>query len=647
MMRTGLILLFAVTLTAAFSQSKKLPSPNLFVINNRPVPADEFVYLYKKNHPDKKTEYTREKVNQYMDLFINFKLKVEEARWRGLDTTAAFLREYNTYRDELLKPYLPESKLADSLVKLTYERLQEEVSAAHILISIKPDATPADTLDSWKKIMEIKRRVDAGEDFYHLASQLSDDPSARSNRGRLGYFTAMQMVFPFESAAYSAKPGETVGPVRTRFGYHLVKVEDRKPSRGEVEVAHIMLRTGTGRDEVKTRDLIFEIYDQLKGGVPWAELCSRYSEDQNSKNNGCKLRPFGVGAMAAVPEFDRVAFSLKYPGEFSDPFQTAFGWHIILLERKIPLPSYKEIEASLRSRVLRDERVQSSRQAIMEKMKARFSFSENLAVKEQVFKKADSTLVAGSWQLRSWPEHEAMFRLLNRDVSVLEFLSFVKIHQQRTTLKPDVYVSQLYTQFTESMINRNIEEQIKAKNPEFEMLLKEYYEGILLFEIMEKEVWNRASEDSAGQKHYFEQNRLQYTVGERVRAVIYSSTIEENIKALQARVETGDSVAINAAVQSRQIRQDAGVFQKADRPVLSQIPWQTGTYVLENNGMYYLARIFEILPAGPATFEEARSAVISDYQNYLEQQWVKKLKEKFPVTTDAKGKKYITRKLVR
>ncbi|QOI96986.1 MAG: peptidylprolyl isomerase [Flammeovirgaceae bacterium] len=644
-MRGRLIFLLVISFIAVNAQPRKQAAPDLFVINNHPVSSDEFIYIYRKNHPDKRTEYTKEKINQYLELYINFKLKVEEARARGMDTTATFLREFNTYRDELRKPYLPESKLVDSLVMLTYKRLQEEVSASHIMISIKPDATPADTTAAWKQIMEVKKRIDAGEDFYRLANQLSDDPSARQNSGRLGYFTAMQMVYPFETAAYAGKPGEVVGPVRTRFGYHLIKIEDRKPARGEVEVAHIMLRTGTGRDDAKTRDLIFEIYDQLKGGVPWAELCSRYSEDQNSKGNGCKLRPFGVGAMASVPEFDRVAFSLQNPGEFSDPFQTAYGWHIALLERKIPLPSFKDLETSLRNRVQRDERVQVSRQQLLEKLKKQFSFTENPDVKVKVFQQADSTLTAGNWHLSSWPARESIFTLSGQAMPVREFLSFVKIHQQKTAMKPDVYLGDLYNRFVESVINMEFEEKLKRTNPEFNRLLNEYYEGILLFEIMEREVWNKASEDSIGQRKYFERNQVKYTAGERARAVIYSSTDEEQLKTLQALFETADSAAIANHVQTKRIRRESGTFQQTDRPVLAQIPWQPGSHTHQNNGMYYLARIFEILPAGPATFEEARPAVISDYQNDLEQQWVASLKAKYPVTINEKGKKYITKKL--
>jgi peptidyl-prolyl cis-trans isomerase SurA len=630
----------------AGAQSKK-EVPLLFVINQRPVTADEFVYVYRKNHPDEKEEYTKTKINEYLDLFINFKLKVEEARARGLDTTSTFLREYNTYREELLKPYLPESNLVDSLVKLTYARLCEEVSVSHILVSIKPNPAPADTVEAWKKIMEIKRRIGAGEDFYRLANQLSDDPSARYNNGQLGYFTAMQMVYPFETAAYSGKPGDIAGPVRTRFGYHLVKIEDRKPARGEVEVAHIMLRTGTGRDDTKTRDLIFEIYDQLKGGVPWAELCSKYSEDQNSKSNGCKLRPFGVGTMASVPEFDRVAFSLQQPGEFSDPFQTAYGWHIVLLERKIPLPSFEELESSLRSRVQRDERVQVSRGKLMEKFKARFSFSENQAVKEKVLGLADSTLTAGQWRIRTWPDQEVMCSLANRSFYVSDFLSFVKVNQQKVVVQPKEYINQLYNRFVESAIHSQVETRLVQSNPEFARLQNEYYEGILLFEIMEQEVWNRAGEDSVGQLRYFEQNRNKYQAGERATAVLYYSATEENIISLKELLEKGDTTAVESFLQTKRIKREAGVFQKADKPVLAQLPWRPGLHATQNNGMYYLARIIEIRPAGPASFEEARPAVISDYQNYLEQQWVNGLKEKFPVSINERGKRYITKKLVR
>ena len=387
MRRVVLMLLCSAMITPVFAQSKKqkktsTPKPvTVFTVNGKPVTAAEFSYLYRKNHQNKNDDYTTEKIQEYLDLFINFKLKVEEARKRGMDTTAAFAKEFQQYKEELRKPYQPDATLTDSLVKLTYNRMKEEVKAAHILIKVKPDASPEDTLKAYTRTIEIRNKILAGEDFETAAAANSEDESAKTNRGNLGYFTAMQMVFAFENAAYETKKGEVSKPVRTRFGYHLIKVLDRRPAQGEVEIAHIMLRTSPEKDAEKVKNTIFEIYDKLRAGVKWEELCKEFSEDPGSKDNGGKLRPFGVGAMANVPEFERVAFSLRQPGDISDPFQTQYGWHVIRLERKIPLLSFEEMNASLKSRVARDERTQVSKEAVQVKLRKEFQFSENAAMK--------------------------------------------------------------------------------------------------------------------------------------------------------------------------------------------------------------------------------------------------------------------------
>src|SRR5690606_34823358 len=257
----------------------------LFEVNNRKVTSEEFIYLYRKNHQST-SGYTAADINEYLDLFVNFKLKVEEARSRGMDTTAAFLSEYRGYRNELLKPYLPDSRIMDSLVTQAYDRMKEEVRASHLLISLPADAAPGDTLRAYNRALEIRESVRAGEDFGSLAAAYSDDPQAKSSGGDLGFFTALQMVHPFETAAYEAKPGELVGPVRTQFGYHLIKVTDRRPARGQVAVSHIMLRTGGERDSTEVREKIFNLYDQLMAGASWDELCAEYSEDPGSKSKG-------------------------------------------------------------------------------------------------------------------------------------------------------------------------------------------------------------------------------------------------------------------------------------------------------------------------------------------------------------------------
>lgn len=232
---------------------------------------------------------------------------------------------------------------------------------------------------AYQKLANIKSRIQAGEDFEKLARELSEDPSAKYNGGDLGYFTTLQMVYPFEDAAYNTPVGGLSPIIRTRFGYHLIKVIDRRPARGEVEVSHILL-TGTP-DDAKVKSTAFTVYDQLKGGRNWEEVCKEYSQDSNTSESGGLLKPFGIGALASVPEFEAMAFALQKPGDISDPFQSSIGWHIIRLEKKIPLPPYSEMESSLKRRVSRDERLQLSKQSLIAKRKKQFLFVENQEVK--------------------------------------------------------------------------------------------------------------------------------------------------------------------------------------------------------------------------------------------------------------------------
>lgn len=646
-MRSILIALVCLSCVSIGSQAqnkkknKAQKSVAVFSVNKKPVTSDEFIYLYKKNHQNKAEDFTEQKIQEYLDLFINFKLKVEEARHRGLDTTAAFIREYTSYKDELRKPYLPDSKLTDSLVKLTYRRMTEEVRASHILINVTPDASPADTLKAYTKITDIRNKALAGENFASLAASFSEDPSAKMNNGDLGFFTALQMVYPFESAAYTTSVGKVSNPVRTKFGYHLVQVTARQPARGEVEVAHIMIRTGENKDNEKAKNIIFDIYDQLSKGASWDELCKQYSEDPGSKENGGKLRPFGTGAMASVPAFESAAFALQKPGELSDPFQTQYGWHIVKLEKKLPLQSFDEMAPTLRTKVARDERVQISKQALQAKLRKDYAFVESSPMKANVFSLADSTLKQGKWKAPSFAtEKETLFSLKKNVYTAKSFITYVEKNQHASAQAPDKLMEQLYNNYVEASIARLLEDNLIANNPEYKMLLNEYYEGILLFEIMEKEVWNKATEDSIGQRNYFEAHASTYQAKERVDATVYSSSDKDFSSSLKAALKKGDSTQLATYLQTQKIKKESGRFEKEEKAILGKITWAKGEYAVENNGLYYLVVVNNIVPPGGKTFDEARAAVISDYQNSLEQAWVDQLKVKYPVKINEKGKKY-------
>jgi peptidyl-prolyl cis-trans isomerase SurA len=635
--------LLAMPVFAQTGTGKATPL-ELFSVKGKEVSTEEFLYLFRKNHP-KKEDYTEAKVNEYMDLLITFKTKVAEAIRRGYDTTRTFSREFATYRGELKKPYLAGKDQLDRLTQEAYERMKVEVRASHILLSLKPGATPADTLAAYNMIIGFRERALQGEDFASLARQFSTDASTKANGGDLGYFTVMQMVYPFEEAAYRLKTGELSYPVRTRFGYHLVKVTDRRIARGEVEVSHIILRTGTS-DDKKVKAKIFEIYNQLQGGRSWDELCKEYSDDQATRNTGGRLRPFGVGALAGVPEFERAAFSLHEPGELTDPFQSAYGWHIVRLERRIPVPPFEQVEESLRKRVSRDERLQvADEQAFAGKLKA-FGYVEQQEAKNYLISIADSTLQRGTWRFRGAAEWQPkpLFSLRGQSFTIAQFVAYATREQNPSAGSPDAVMNQLIDAFVRKSLEDIEEEDILRENSEYRNLVQEYREGILLFTIMEKEVWNRASEDTVGLRSFYESNKTKYTAGDRVRARVLATDDSVFIERIRQKLAAGDSLK-REEVRKFKSAQGPRTFAVGESKAVDGAPKSIGTHITRIDATYYLVQIDNLVAPGIRSLDEIRSQVISDYQEKLEKDWVKSLRTKYPTRVNSKGKKFVMREL--
>lgn len=628
---------------AGAAKAQSIPDKPLFTIAGKPVSAAEFIYLYRKNHQNKPATVTEADIKEYLQLFINFKLKVAEAQAQGLDTTQAFVKEFATYRDELKKPFLARADELDKLTREAYQRLTEEVKAAHILITVSPEASPADTLEAFQRIVNLHQRILAGEDFEGLARQFSEEPNAQNTGGQLGYFTALQMVFPFEDAAYKLQVGEVSKPVRTRFGYHLIKVYDRQPARGEVEVSHILLR-GT---DLTTRNKIFEVYDQWKAGRQWEELCREYSEDASTRESGGKLRPFGVGALASIPEFERVAFGLREPGEVSDPFSSAVGWHLVRLEKKIAMPPYSELEASLKRRVARDERLQISKTANLARRKREAGFAESANASQLFTIFMDTLLVAGKWVEPKQLDRgsQVIFTIGKQQATLAQLARFVQRQQRPSTLSPQGAFQVLYDMFVEEKLDDYEDDELMASNPEYRNLLTEYREGILLFSIMEREVWNKASADTAGQRSYYEANQSRYTAGERVEARLLATADDTYRQAIKEKIKRGDTLKADE-LRALKVAQALRGYARGESKPVDQVLWVAGLHETEANNLFYLVEVTRLLPAGSKSFNEARAAVIADYQDACEKQWIAQLQKKYPVQVNKKVQKFVVRELI-
>ena len=481
----GLVLVF-FSITIVAQKKDKV----LMTIDGEEIMISEFKRVYEKNLDAIDNEEAKD-LNKNLDLFINYKLKVNEAYAIQLDTLPSYIKEMKMYRNQLATPYIQDSTYVNRLVKEVYFRTKNEVKAKHILIRTPKTPTSKDTLDAFKKITEIRNRIINGEDFEEVAESVSEDPSARTdlksgrkgNRGNLGYFSAFKMVHPFEKASYTTKVGEVSMPFKTRFGYHIVKVDSLRPSRGEVEVAHILIQDKSA----KGKQLIDSIYIRLENDEQFKMLARKYSNDRGSKSKGGKLRKFGSGVM--VQPFDKIAFSLTKEGAYSKPFKTRFGWHIVQLIKKHPVQSFQELKGELTNRIRSTDRLQLSEKAVVDKLKKTYSVKE--------FNDAKSILdLKNIRELSTDTLNATFFKINEKEIKQSDFISFIKT-------KRNTSIFDLYKEFKNEEILNYYKDNLEQTEPEFAHLLKEYEDGLLLFELMQRKIWDKASKDTLGLQNFY------------------------------------------------------------------------------------------------------------------------------------------------
>ncbi len=632
-MRTLICTLFAAFALQTYGQVGQ--DPVLLKIDEKTISKGEFESIYKKNNRD--SAITNADLDEYMDLFINFKLKVMEAEAMGRDTAEQFTRELAGYREQLARPYLVDKSITDSLVREAYDRMLEEVRASHILIKIVPDPTPEDTLKAWNKIQSIKTKLSGkGSDFNEMAKMQSEDPSAKTNSGDLGYFTSLQMVYPFENAVYNTPIGQISGPVRTQFGYHLVKVTDRRAARGQVRVAHIMIRTEeSDPEEVKAsnKQRIEEVYTKLKTGESFGELAKKYSDDRTSAERDGELPIFGAGKMVA--EFEEAAFSLANPGDFSPPILSPYGWHIIKLIEKVPVGTFEDLEKDLRARIGRDSRSEITKDTFINKRKAEYNFKEDQKVLKTMYKEVDTTFYSGNWtpSAKLKQMNKTLFTLNGNDFTQAQFVSYMEKNQGQGRRSADMpsLVNGLYKDWVNQSIMDYENSQLERKYPEFKALMSEYRDGILLFDLTDERVWTRAVKDSVGLNTYYENNKKNFMWGERAAYDVYTvedaATGKKLLKMLNKGKSQSEIIKTLNVDSSLMVKVDGGLKEKADVPLSSQIAWQVGiSPVIDDGGQLKVVQIKEIKAAQPKEFNEARGLITAAYQNHLEKEWIAELR---------------------
>ena len=488
-----LIALLSVS-SITFSQKK---DKVLMTIGNEKVLVSDFKRVYEKNLDAIDNEEEKD-IQKNIELYINYRLKVKEAYRLQFDTLPSYKKEIESYRNQLSMPYLQDSAFINKLVKDAYFRIKNEVKAKHILVRTPSVATPKDTLEAYNKIVKIRERILNGEDFEKVAVKFSEDPSAKGdsingrpgNKGNLGYFSAFRMVFPFEDAAYKTTVGEVSTPFKTRFGYHILQVDSIRKSKGEVEVAHILITDKTEKGE----KLINEVYDRLQKDEQFKTLAREYSDDEGTKNKGGVLRKFGTGVM--VKPFEDAAFALEKEDTYSKPFKSQFGWHIVYLIKKHPVDSFEKLQSELLQKVRSDERAQLSQMAVIRKLKKKYSIIENESARSIFDVKNIRNISKDSLQ-------SEILKINERSFSQEKFVNFIKN-------KAGKAVFELYEDFKNEEILNYYKENLEKSEPEFATTLQEYKDGLLLFELMQQTIWEKSTNDSIGLKAYFDKNISKY-----------------------------------------------------------------------------------------------------------------------------------------
>jgi peptidyl-prolyl cis-trans isomerase SurA len=518
--------LFLIAFSLVLSFISISQSQVIMTINNKDITTSEFLQIYLKNNNDPK--YDKTSLDEYMELFIKFKLKVAEAEALGYDTIPKLVKELDGYKKQLALPYLVDSAKNESLIKEAYLRTKEEVRASHILIKVSENASPADTIAAYNRITELKSRILNGSSFKDVAQGKggSEDPSASINGGDLGFFTAFQMVYPFEEKAYTTKIGEVSDPFRTRFGYHIIQITEKRPTRGTIETSHIMVAVNISakKNEVEAaKSKIDEIYELLEEKGNFESLVAKYSDDPSSNKKKGVLPAFGTGTSTRmVTEFEDAAFALKKDGEYSKPIRTNYGFHIVKRLKLTDIASYETMKKTLESKVAKDERSKTTQNSFVTKLKKEYKFKSNSKGLKWFYKNLDSTYLKGQFDSSILSSNKPLFKMNKKKFTQKDFAQYLKSNyrgarQENMNTAIDVQ----YSKWEKEAILNYEESRLVNKYPAFKALITEYHDGILLYEIMSDKVWNKAMKDTVGLKAYYENNKTDYTWGYRINGDVY------------------------------------------------------------------------------------------------------------------------------
>lgn len=642
-MKKVFLSIIAVIAFLSSSQSYAQSDPVLFSVQNQPVNVSEFKYIYEKTN-GAKADYSEESVKEYLDLYTKFKLKVRKARDLKLDTLSSLRTELAGYRKQLANTYLMDKEVTEKLTMELYDRMKKDISFSHIFIKIPPQATPADTLAAYTKITSALAKLKKSP-FETVAKEMSEDKNSAEKGGKVGFITAPlpSGFYNLENVLYTTNPGTVVGPIRTPIGYHIIRVNEVRPARGSMEVAHILIRTPKA-DSGSKRNIkaaIDSVYNELKNGAAWEYLVSKFSEDGNTKTTAGNLGMITINKFEAP--FEDAAFALTKDGEYSKPIETSAGWHIIRRVSKKNMDSYEAAKKGLQGIISRDTRIEEAKNSFVSNVKKQNGYKENTENLKKYSTTLDSSFLTFKWMPDDKLNNLELFSFNNTEkYTVKDFNEYLSNNQRaRLRLAGNFSIPEsahkLMDEYVSDIAIKNEEGKLEQKYPEFKSLMREYEEGILLFEVTKNMVWDKASTDTVGLEKFYQTVKGKYLWDER--ALINHYTIKGvDDKASQKIVDYLNKNGWDKTVKKFNKKEQVITFEeqiveKSNAKELNDIKWESGfTTPLkkdETNKVTTFAKLEKIIPPTEKSLKEARGYVIAEYQDYLEKNWIAELQKTY------------------
>ena len=615
------------------------PEPVLFTVDGQQVPASEFSYIYSKNNRDD-ADYSEKSLREYLDLYTKFKLKVREAYAMRLDTVSSLKTELDGYRKQLAESYLTDKEITERLLREAYDRMQEDVHVAHILVRTNPNV-PNDTLARYEMIQKIYQELQAGGKWDDLVRRASEDNTSKDMGGDIGFITALlpSGFYAFETAAYTTPVGSYSAPVKTSIGYHIVKVLEKRPARGEMDVAHILFRVKSdGSNEKEAKMKADTLYKQLVRGANFEESARRLSEDKPTGERGGFIGPMSINQFEK--SFEEAVFALPNDGDFTTPVRTRLGWHIIKRTKKRPMLTFEASKRKIEALLGRDDRTTVARQAMVNRIKQDAGYSINQEVYNEFVDKAGPDLQTYRWQVPA-VNSAVILTLGNETYTNIDFGNYVR-NNARTRMgvakgTPNKEIlDKVFNDFVNEKALYFEERNLVNKYPEFKALMREYEEGIMLFEATKINVWDRASRDTVGLQAFHANHRNNYMWDERIEiaTLTLDSANMDKLPLIKkwAAKKSLSAVAERAQKKGIPVMITRRIYQKEEN-LPEGLTWAAGQKADLPDGKG-LVSVEKIIPPQPKSLEEARGYIIADYQDQLEKEWIASLQKKYTVKVD-------------